>query len=149
MATNKQQTKNAFVNLGPVGKKNLDGIFESIDRYIVLRERFAKFIGATYSTQTPPPKKVTIKKGKLAGRIKFVEYSGKISGRKYEFGYYDDKVPILKGPRGKRKIVWIPIHVPAYISTSTFLQLFMPKVLKKPVFLKTPDGKSSRFNNVA
>jgi hypothetical protein len=148
MATTKEITKNAFISLGLIGSKLSDGTFFSTERFIVIPERFAKYLGAAYTTVTPPPRKVTIKKGKLAGRIKSVEYSGKLSGRKYHFGYFDDKVPILKGPKGKRKIVWIPIHVPRYVATQTFLKLFLPHITKKPAFLRTPDGVTTRFNNV-
>jgi hypothetical protein len=148
MATTVKNTNNVFISLGLVGKKDLDGVFQSLERFIAIPERFAKFMGATYSANRPPARKVTIKKGKLAGRIKTIEHSSKLAGRKYQFGYYDDKAPILKGPRGKRKITWIPVHVPNYINLSTFLTVFLPKITKKPVFLKTPDGVTTRFTNV-
>lgn len=148
MAETKKTTKNVFISIGLVGSKLLDGTSISIERYIVMSEKFATYIGATFQSATPPARKVTIKKGKLAGRIKSIEYSGTVSGRKYHLGYYDDKVPVLKKASSRRKIVWVPVHVPRFISTALFLKLFIPKITKKPVFLKTPDGMSTRFTNV-
>ena len=147
MATTKMTNTTAFIDLGLVDCNKGKGVIAPAHKYIVIPERFAKYMSATYTTKTPESKTVQVKKGKLTGRQIKREFTAKLSGRKYEFGYYTTSASGF-GSKG-RQIKWIPVHVPREITLFVFLKAFLPKIAKKPAFLKTPDGVSTRFTNVA
>jgi hypothetical protein len=148
MATTKQPLKKAIISLGALPAKNSVGVLVTEPRYVVMAERFAKYIGATFSTEAPKSKSVQIKKGKRAGRLSNREFVAKSSGTKYEFGYYDGTATSVQDPKRSRKIKWVPVRVPKGIPLKVFLKIFMTKITRKPAFLKTPSGVSTRFNNV-
>jgi hypothetical protein len=145
MATAKIAKTNAFIDLGIIDVRNNKGAIVKIHKYIVLPERFAKYMAATYTTQTPEAIKLKVTRGKLAGRNISKEFVAKVSGRKYEFGYYDGTATSVSGAKGTRKIKWIPVHVPRGITLFVFLKVFLPKIARKPHFIKTPEGVSTRF----
>lgn len=142
MATTKTPVK-AFINLGKVTKKNVAGKSETHDEYIVVSEDLAKYVGAVYTTQTPPARQVTVSKGKLKGRTYTVEHSAKISGVKYELGYNDGT--ITQNGKTKPKVKWIPLHIPRGMTLRTLLKALSTKFKKTPRFLKSPDGIISHF----
>jgi hypothetical protein len=148
MATTKTSSKNAFISLGILPAKNAQGAIISKTKYIVIPERFAKYMGAQYTSETPKGQVVATKRGKRAGRFSSREFAAKMSGAIYEFGYYDGTGTSLSSSPGGRKIKWIPVHVPRGISLKVFLKIFMTKITRKPHFIKTPSGMSTRFNNV-
>jgi hypothetical protein len=147
MATTKQTEKKVFVNLGIVPVRNSQGVIVLTQKYIVMREKFAKYMQAQFSSETPKSAPVRITKGKLAGRLKQVEYKATISGVKYEFGYYSN-APIVKNPKIPVKVTWVPVHVPKGLSTKEFLKSFLLKITKKPQFIRMPSGKSTRLADV-
>jgi hypothetical protein len=147
MATKKKSLNKAFVNVGKVKVVQADGTIKPEDKIIVMSEDLAKYIGATYTTTAPAPKKITIAAGPLKGRVIERQHSVKVHGTKYELGYFDGK-PVKKGTKSVgAKIKWIPIHVPTGITLRVFLTIVTSKFSKKPAFIKTPAGISTRFVN--
>jgi hypothetical protein len=146
MATTKTTNTTAFIDLGLVDCNIGKGVIEKRHKYIVIPERFAKYMSAVYSAKQPESKTVQVKKGKLAGRQVKREFAAKLSGRKYQFGYHTTSARSF-GSKG-RSIKWIPVHVPREITLFVFLKAFMPKIAKKPAFIMTPEGVSTRFISV-
>jgi hypothetical protein len=147
MATPTTKSNKVFVNGGKFPVRQDDGKILQLDRIIVISEDFAKFVGANYTVAAPKPREILIKKGKLAGRKIKREHSVKISGTKYELGYYQG-APVKKGAtRTVAKIKWIPIHIPSDLTLRSFLRIVTTKFSKKPAFIRMPSGKSTRFVN--
>jgi hypothetical protein len=97
---------------------------------------------------TPPKAKtVTITRGKLKGRTKQVEFQTKISGIKYEIGYYNGIATSLADPKRGIKIKWIPIHISRGMSTKGFMEVIKTKIPRKPQFLRMPSGISIRLTD--
>jgi hypothetical protein len=135
----KVKQKNAYFDIGIVPiRQNGNKIVET-HKYIVLPVRFAIYMRIPVVIEPPPPKVVLIKKGKLAGRSRSVQYSGKVSGVQYELGYTD--------PKQASGVKWIPIHVPRGLSTKEFLKVITAKIPKKPQFIRMPSGKSTRLTD--
>jgi hypothetical protein len=145
MATTKTANKNAFIDLGVIDVTGKKGVVVKAHKYIVIPERFAKYMSATHTTTPPASRKLEFKRGQLTGRTITREFVAKLSGRKYEFGYYDGTKTSVTGDKGTRKIKWIPVHVPRGITLFVFLKAFIPKIARKPHFIKTPEGVSTRF----
>jgi hypothetical protein len=148
MATSAAFKNKVFVELGVVPVNKGKGIVVSVVQYIVMRESFAKYIGAKYLAETPKAKESTIKRGKLNGRKSTREQSARLTGRPFALGYYDETTTSASGQKGIRKIKWIPIYIPKGMTLLAFLKAFLPKITRKPAFLRTPAGVSTRFNNV-
>jgi hypothetical protein len=146
MATTKTTNTKAFINLGLVDCNTGKGVIAKKQKYIAIPERFAKYMSATYSTKQPEGTTVQVKKGKLSGRQVKREFAAKLSGRKYEFGYSTPGAGSFGSKRSS--IRWIPVHVPRDITLFVFLKAFIPKLGKKPAFIKTPEGVSTRFISV-
>jgi hypothetical protein len=147
MATQKKSLNKAFVNIGKVKVVKADGKVVLEDKIIVMSEELAKFVGATYTTKAPEPKKIKITAGQLAGRTITRQQSVTVQGTKYELGYFDGK-PIKKGTKSVgKKIKWISIHVPTGVTLRVFLGIVVSKFSKKPAFIRTPAGISTRFVN--
>jgi hypothetical protein len=144
----KVKEQNAYFDIGVVPIKNNLNKAVAIQKYIVLPKRFAIFLKIPVVTTPPAPRTITITKGRLAGRTRQVEFSGKVSGIKYELGYYNGTKAATAKEKAAIKIKWIPIHIPRGLSTKEFLKVVTAKVTRKPQFLKMPSGKSVRLNEV-
>jgi hypothetical protein len=133
-----------FISLGKFNQKTSNGV-ELIEKYIVMREASAKYVGATYSPTVPPPRTVTIKSGKLAGRTYTVEHSASISGTPYKFGFDDGFKLTGKPAKRKVKIKWVSFYVPTGVNLKQFISIIFTKITKKPILLKTPAGVTTRI----
>jgi hypothetical protein len=142
MAVNKKNLKKVFISLGKV-KEKVDGKEVEVEKFCVVTEDFAKYVGATYSVKPPAPIKVKITKGKLAGKTIEREHSTSITGDIYSIGYIDGVTKGTgNGKKAKSKIKWVPLHIPRGVKLRAFVSLIMTKFKKKPAYLKTPNGTS-------
>ena len=146
MATKKKSNK-VFVPIGKVLIKGTDGKSKAQDKYIVMSEDLAKFVGAKYLSKPPEDKKIIIQKGALKGRTILRSQSVAITGSPYALGYRSTAVVKKGATRTEAKVKWIPIHVPIGVSLRDFLTVVTTKFSKKPAFLRTPSGKSTAFVN--
>ena len=142
----KIKLKNAYFDVGVVPITILGKLVQK-QKYIVLPERFARYIQIPVVTTPPQAKTVTITKGKLKGRTKQVEFQTKISGIKYELGYYNGLKTSLADPKRGIAIKWISIHIPRGMSTKGFIEIIKTKIPRKPQFLKMPSGKTVRLTD--
>jgi hypothetical protein len=133
----------AFISLGAIPKKNSNGVVASVAEYIVMPEANAKFIGATYSLNTPPPTTVKVTKGKLAGRTYTKEYSASISGTKYQLGFANGNKVVAN--KTVQKVRWISFFTPRSVNTRLFLSLIFTKISKQPIAFRTPDGVTTKL----
>ena len=83
----------------------------------------------------------------IKGRTKQVEFQTKISGIKYELGYYNGLKTSLADPKRGIAIKWISIHIPRGMSTKGFIEIIKTKIPRKPQFLKMPSGKTVRLTD--
>lgn len=142
--TKKALTK-AFVSIGKVKEKQADGKIKLVDKYIVISEDLAKFIGAQYSTTPPAPRLIQITRGPLKGRTITRSVSTAIVGRAYKIGYVDGLQPKVEGRKRRAKIKWISLYVTKGVTLRILLKAIREKFTKKPVYFKTPDGVTTRF----
>lgn len=148
MAVSKKNLKKVFVSLGKVKEKDSSGKDVEVEKFCVVTEDFAKYVGAPYSTKPPEPKKITITKGKLAGRTILREQSASITGDIYRLGYLAGvEKGTGNGKKAKTKIKWIPLHIPKGVKLRDFVKLVMTKFKRKPAYLKTPDGVSTPLSS--
>jgi hypothetical protein len=145
MATNKKKALNkAFVSIGKVSEKQADGTKKQVEKFIILPEELAKFVGVPYTTAAPAPRKVEVKNGLLKGRTYLKEVSVKITGRIYKVGYVDGLRPKVGDRPRQVKIKWISLFVTNGITLRVLLKAIR-SFKKKPVYFKTPDGVTTRF----
>lgn len=145
MAAKKKSNK-VFVLIGKILVKGADGKSTSQDKYLVMSEELAKFVGAKYLSKPPDDKKFIIQKGTLKGRVVTRSQSVAVSGRPYALGYRSTAVVKKGATRTEAKVKWIPIHVPVGVTLRDFLKA-VTKFTKKPAFLRTPSGNSTAFVN--
>jgi hypothetical protein len=146
MANKKKESLNkAYVSVGKVKVKQADGTKKDEEKFIILSETLAKYIGAIYSTALPAPIKVEVKRGQLAGRSHLRERSVKIAGTRYQVGYVDGLKPAVNGQKRQAKIKWISLYVTAGITLRILLKAIRTKFAKKPVYFRTPAGVTTRF----
>jgi hypothetical protein len=146
MATKKKSNK-VFVYIGKVLIKGQDGKLKPQDKYLVMSEDLAKFVGATYLQKPPDDKKFVVQKGALKGRTITRSQSVAVTGSPYALGYRSTAVVKKGATRSEAKVKWIPIHVPVGVSLREFLKVVTSKFSKKPAFLKTPSGKTTALVN--
>lgn len=148
MTTSAAFKNKVFIELGIVPVTKGKGVVVNVMQYLVMRESFAKYIGAKILPETPKAREATIKRGKLNGRKSTTEQSATLTGKPFYLGYFDGTKTSASGQKGTRKIKWIPVYIPKGMALLAFLKAFIPKITRKPAFLKTPNGVSTRFNNV-
>jgi hypothetical protein len=136
-----------FINLGKFDHKTNSGTTEKVEKYVVMPLASAQFIGATFSTTKPEARTVTVKSGKLKGRTYKVEYSTSISGTKFQLGYANGTRLTGSPAKLKQKIKWVSVYKPKGVNLKQFLSIFLTKVTKKPGWLKTPDGVTTRIQS--
>jgi hypothetical protein len=145
MATGKKEALNkAFVSVGKVKVKQPDKSTKLVEKFIILPEQLAKFVGVPYSTAAPAPRKVEVKNGLLKGRTYLKEVSVKITGRIYKVGYVDGLKPKVGDRPRQVKIKWISLFVTKDITLRMLLKAIR-SFPKKPAYFKTPDGVTTRF----
>lgn len=145
MATKKKLNK-VFVNIGKILVKGTDGKTKAQDKYIVMPEELAKYIGATYLNKPPDDKKFVVQNGALKGRTITRSQSVAVSGKPYKLVYRSTEVVKKGTKRTGAKEKQIPIHVPAGVSLREFLKA-VTKFSRKPAFLITPSGNRTAFVN--
>ena len=137
----------AFINLGKFDHKTNSGTTEKVDKYLVMPLASAQFIGATYVTAVPAPRTVTVKSGKLKGRTYKVEHSTSISGTKFQIGYANGFQRNASTGKSTQKIKWISVYKPKGVNLKQFLSIFLTKITKRPGWLKTPNGVTTRIQS--
>jgi hypothetical protein len=143
----KTKLKNAYFDIGVVPIRTNSNKIVPTHKYIVLPERFARYLQVPVVTEPPKARTVIITRGKLKGRTKQVEFQSKISGIKYELGYYNGVAASTTDPKRGVKIKWIPIHIPRGLSSKEFLKVITTKIPRKPQFIRMPSGKSTRLTD--
>jgi hypothetical protein len=142
-----EKLKKAFISLGKFKQKNSNGVEEDIEKFIVMPEASAKYVGATYLTTPPAPRTVTVVSGKLKGRTYKVEHSTSINGTPYQFGYDAGTRLTGKPAKPKQIIKWISFYIPRGVSLKQFMSIIFSKISKKPILLKTPAGVTTRIQS--
>jgi hypothetical protein len=142
-----EKFKKAFISLGKFKQKNSNGVEEDVEKFIVMPEASAKYVGANYLTTPPAPRTVTVLSGKLKGRKYNVEHSTSISGTPYKFGYDNGTKLTGKPAKPKQKIKWVSFYVPRGVSLKQFMSIIFSKISKKPILLKTPAGMTTRIQS--
>jgi alkyl sulfatase BDS1-like metallo-beta-lactamase superfamily hydrolase len=137
--TRKPLTK-AFIDIGKVPILGPDGkTTHLIQEYVIVGEDAAKYMGAKYTTVSPPPRKITTKSGKTYTR----EVAVGVTGVPHKLGFVEGTTGT--GKARKIKIKWVTIHIPKGAKLRTYIAAFRILVKKKPSLLKMPSGKSTRL----
>ena len=145
MATTDKSNNKVYVNLGKIpGKKLPNGQNDNNDRIVAMSKKLADLVGATY-TVTAPPRKVTITKGKLTGRVYDREVSLDITRVRCQLGYVTGIKTNATTKRKEPVIKWVPLDIPYGSNLKEMLRLVRTKFKKKPVYVKKASGNRTRF----
>lgn len=144
-STKNKSLKKVFVSVGTANKKLANGVIIKEEKFIVLSEELAKYVGATYLSTPPLARKIEVKKGILTGRSYTREISTRITGTAYKVGYVDGLTAKVEGKKRRAKIKWISLFVTEGVTLRILLKAIRTKFSKKPVYFKTPAGVSTRF----
>jgi hypothetical protein len=138
------KTSKVFVSIGVVParkKKGTKEVTEAYERFLVMTEEQALFVGVPFKRFPPAPITVKRRDGKTFTR----EVATTITKVRYRLGYV--LPPKRIDGRLFPNIKWVPLHIPKGLDLSSVLKIVRGKFNKKPTYFQT-DGSTTQFVNV-